>query len=101
MHFPVQVLRKKLTTEIKSFVKVRFRSIYKNNHYNYSSIIRREIQEIFGVELCSETLRSIFNELKKEFSIPDSQNSPTPLQSPPNKANSCDSEIENQVEKKK
>lgn len=90
---------KKLTTEIKSFVKVRFRSIYKNNHYNYSSIIRGEIKEIFGVELCSETIRSIFNEVKNELSIPDSKNSSRTFQFPQNSASSCDSEIENQVEK--
>ncbi len=29
---------KKMTTEIKAFIRVRFLSIYKENHYNYSSM---------------------------------------------------------------
>lgn len=60
---------KKMTTEIKAFIRVRFLSIYKENHYNYSSIIRSEIKEIYGKEFSGETLRPIFNELKKKRKV--------------------------------
>ena len=60
---------KKMTTEIKAFIRVRFLSIYKENHYNYSSIIRSEIKEIYGKEFSGETLRPIFTELKKKKKV--------------------------------
>ena len=55
---------RKLTAEILSFIKVRFLQIYQENHYNYSIIIRKEIKEIFGKEISSESLRPIFKELR-------------------------------------
>jgi len=64
--------RPKLTTEIRAFVQVRFRDVYSQTHYNYSAIIREEIREIFGVELCAETLRPLFKQLKEEWK-PDNE----------------------------
>ncbi|MCP4913588.1 MAG: hypothetical protein GY909_10750 [Oligoflexia bacterium] len=55
---------RKLTPEIEAFTKFRFLKIYQENHYNYSSIIRDEIKEIFKKNISAETLRPIFNELK-------------------------------------
>ncbi len=55
---------RKLTSEVKAFVRVRFLSIYKENHYNYSAIIRNEIKEIFKKDISAESLRPIFNDLK-------------------------------------
>jgi len=55
----------KLTPEVRIFIEVRFPQIYKETHYNYSSLIRDEIKKIFGKDISSESLRPLFNELKK------------------------------------
>jgi transposase len=62
---------RKLTPEILSFIKVRFLKIYQENHYNYSIIIRKEIKEIFGKEISSESLRPLFKELRNNASESD------------------------------
>jgi transposase len=62
---------RKLTAEILSFIKVRFLQIYQDNHYNYSMIIRKEIKEIFGKEISSESLRPIFKELRSNAAVSD------------------------------
>jgi hypothetical protein len=56
---------RKLTSEIQSFINIRFPQVYKDTHYNYSAIIRKEIKKIFDKDISSETLRPIFKELKK------------------------------------
>ena len=58
---------RKLTTEIRAFVVMRFPSIYKENTYSYSKQVREEIEEVFGCKLCSETMRPLINELKKQL----------------------------------
>lgn len=58
---------KKLNTEIRSFVIHRFKSIYAENKYSYSKEIREEILEVFNIEISAETLRPLFNELKKKY----------------------------------
>ena len=55
----------KLTPDVRAFIDVRFPQIYKETHYNYSSLIRGEIKKIFGKDISSESLRPLFNELKK------------------------------------
>ena len=55
----------KLTPEVRTFIEVRFPQIYKETHYIYSSLIRGEIKKIFGKDISSESLRPLFNELKK------------------------------------
>lgn len=62
---------RKLTPEILSFIKVRFLQIYQENHYNYSIIIRKEIKEIFGKEISSESLRPLFKELRGSARVSD------------------------------
>ena len=76
---------RKLTPEILSFIKVRFIQIYQENHYNYSIIIRKEIKEIFGKEISSESLRPLFKELRRNVCVSD-QNEECEQ-----KANLCDS----------
>ncbi len=76
---------RKLTPEILSFIKVRFVQIYQENRYNYSIIIRKEIKEIFGKEISSESLRPIFKELKRNQSVSDKN------EGSEQKANFCDS----------
>ena len=56
---------RKITTEIRAYIVHRFNRIYKNHRHNYSSIIREELLEVFNLKVTSETLRPIFNELKK------------------------------------
>ncbi len=58
---------RKLTTEIRAFVGMRFPSIYKENTYSYSKQIREEIEEVFDCKLCSETIRPLIHELKKQL----------------------------------
>ncbi len=57
-------VRRKLTPEIESYARSRFREIYQGNHYSYSSVIRSEIKEHFGKTLCAETLRPVFKDEK-------------------------------------
>lgn len=57
----------KLTAEILQFTKVRFYTIYPNNHYSYSKQIREEIEEVFGITLSSEILRKRFNHWKDDI----------------------------------
>lgn len=57
-------VRRKLTPEIESYARSRFMELYRDNQYNYSSIIRDEIKEHFGKTLCAETLRPVFKDEK-------------------------------------
>lgn len=68
---------RKLTTEVKAFVRMRFNEIYTQTHYDYSKRIRNEIKQVFKISVSSETLRPVFNELKKSFS-PESNSRKTP-----------------------
>ena len=52
---------RKLTTEIINFSKTRFYSIYAENHYSYSKLIRQEILDIFGITISGESLRPYFS----------------------------------------
>jgi len=64
----------KVNSEIKRFVEVRFIEIYKTNKYSYSKIIRNEIETIYQITISSETLRPIFNKLKKHHGHNSSAN---------------------------
>jgi len=64
--------RRKLTTEVKAFVKFRFQAIYPDDKATYSKRIREEIAEVFSVSLSSEALRPLFNECKAEMQSPAS-----------------------------
>jgi len=59
--------RRKLTPEVEAFVRFRFKAIYAQDRYTYSSIIRAEIGEVFGCKISGETLRPLFGELKVEY----------------------------------
>jgi transposase len=58
---------KKLTPEIRGYINVRFPTIYRETHYDYSAKIRKEIKEVFNIDISSETLRPIFKELKEQL----------------------------------
>ena len=57
---------RKLTPEIRAFVRIRFPSIYRETRSSYSKQMRLEIAEVYGKTLCSETLRPLFKELKNQ-----------------------------------
>ncbi len=58
---------RKLTVEIRRFAELRFEAMYPKNRYAYSSRIRREIFDIFGVTLSPESLRSVFAGCKQRM----------------------------------
>ena len=58
---------RKLTPEIRAFVATRFLHLYPQTRRGYSQAIRREIQEIFGVQVSGECLRALFKELKAQL----------------------------------
>ena len=63
----------KVTAEIEGFVRMRFASVYREHPRNYSSCIRGEIREIFGVSLSGEALRPLFSDLRSVSSIETSE----------------------------
>jgi len=68
--FAGHAVRRKLTPEIESYARSRFRELYQDNRYNFSSIIRYEIKEHFGKTLCAETLRPVFKDEKGLMGVP-------------------------------
>ena len=58
---------RKLTPQIAHYIRVRFPVVYSDDRYTYSSKIRCEVEAIFDTNLCGETLRPLFKELKEEF----------------------------------
>lgn len=57
---------RKLTPEIRSFVRVRFPEIYQQSRAGYSQRLRTEIQRVFGVGLSGECLRPLLKCLRAE-----------------------------------
>ena len=58
---------RKLTPEIRSFVRVRFPEIYQQSQAGYSQRLRTEIQRVFGVRLSGECLRPLLKGLRAEL----------------------------------
>lgn len=58
----------KITAEIEGFARMRFTSVYREHPRDYSSRIRGEIREVFGVSLSGEALRPLFGELRTVIS---------------------------------
>lgn len=61
---------RKLTPEVKAYVKMRFPIIYAEDKRNYSANMRKEIVKIFQLQISGETLRPYFAELKELNGIP-------------------------------
>lgn len=57
---------KKLNKEVEGFVEYEFKRIYPKNKSSYSKEIRKNIEEVFGYTISSETLRPLFNTLKEK-----------------------------------
>lgn len=68
---------RKLTPEIRSFVRVRFLEIYPQRRAGYSQRLRQEIERVFGVRLSGECLRPLLKglraELRREWNEPTGQ----------------------------
>jgi hypothetical protein len=60
---------RKLTVEVRRFAELRFEAMYPKNRYAYSSRIRREILETFGVTLSPESLRPVFAGCKRRMAV--------------------------------
>lgn len=82
--------QRKLTPEIRSFVAVRFASVYPQNRRSYSQEIRQEIQRIFGVAVSSEALRPLFNQLKAELQHETAMTSPASSEAQEKRETACD-----------
>jgi hypothetical protein len=86
---------RKLTAEIRQFVTVRFQDIYRQTHYNYSAVIRQEIEKIFKKKISGETLRPLFKALKAKYFSSQSNIEQTESTKEDNKRSpSCDSNID-------
>jgi len=59
--------QRKLTSEIRGFVTLRFPEIYGHSRSGYSQRLRAEIQAVFGVTLSGECLRPFLKPLKAEL----------------------------------
>lgn len=59
--------KKKLTDEVKAYIRMRFPKIYEENKYSYSKAMLGEIKEIFGKKISSETIRPLLKELKPRY----------------------------------
>jgi hypothetical protein len=56
---------RKLTPEVKAYVKMRFPIAYAEDKRTYSAQLRQEILEVFQLKISGETLRPYFNKLKE------------------------------------
>ena len=81
--------KRKLTGAIESYVRIRFREIYRINQYNYSAVIRNEIAGYFQVDLSGETLRTIFNQEKTQMDITAADLTRSPEKAETNKVSSA------------
>lgn len=59
--------RKKLNPEIISFIIHDFEHIYPRNKYTYSKEIRKDIKQVFKVDISAESIRPLLGELKKAY----------------------------------
>jgi hypothetical protein len=56
--------RRKLTPEIRGYIRMRFSRIYEEDRYRYNERLRTEVAEVFGVQMSGESLRRVCQELK-------------------------------------
>lgn len=56
--------KRKLTTEIRSYVRMRFHGVYEQSRYRYSQRLRAEVLEVFGARVSAEAMRGICQALK-------------------------------------
>ncbi|MGK0184688.1 MAG: hypothetical protein ACI9R3_000462 [Verrucomicrobiales bacterium] len=83
---------RKLTPEIKAYIKRRFPILYEENPHNYSSRLRKEIFEIFNVRISGEGLRLHFHELKAQHQHESGAHDQRAAQNEKEPLTSCESE---------
>ena len=64
---------RKLTPEIRAYVRIRFPVIHSENPSSYSKVMRGEISDVYDVKLCAESLRPLFREMKIEMAKGDAE----------------------------
>lgn len=69
--FSGQGAQKKLTPAIENFIRLEFRRIYPDNRYTYSKEIISRLKDVFQTSFSPESLRTIFNEEKEAFGVPE------------------------------
>ncbi len=57
---------RKLSLEIRSYIEMRFPTIYQGTRYAYSKRIRQEIERVFGKKISGETIRPLLKDLKEK-----------------------------------
>ena len=57
---------RKLSLEIRSYIKMRFPIIYQETRYEYSKRIREEIERVFGKKISGETIRPLLKVAKEK-----------------------------------
>jgi hypothetical protein len=57
---------RKLTPEIRALIRLRWPQLQAQGERKYRQKIQEEVEAVFGVRLCGETLRSLFLELRRE-----------------------------------
>ena len=60
---------RKLTPEVKAYLRMRFPIAYAEDKRAYSARLRKEILDVFQIKISGETLRPYFNELKERNGI--------------------------------
>ena len=58
---------RKLTKAVEQFARIRFGQIFPVNKKTYSSMIRKEIKDYFDTDICGETIRPLFTQLRREY----------------------------------
>jgi transposase len=69
---------RKLTPEIKAYVRTRWPDLIKEGLYGIGQRLRKEIKSVFGVKLSQETLRPLLAELKAQARSGSAPEKPQP-----------------------
>ncbi|RKX24476.1 MAG: hypothetical protein DRP47_11320 [Candidatus Zixiibacteriota bacterium] len=59
-------VNRKLSLEIRSYIEIRFPTIYQETRYEYSKRIREEIERVSGKRISGETIQSLLKVLKEK-----------------------------------
>ena len=60
---------RKLTPQIEAYVRARWADLSRSRTYGIGKRLREEIESIFAVKLCQETLRPLVGQLKRQAVI--------------------------------
>ena len=60
---------RKLTPQIQAYVRARWADLSRSGTYGIGKRLRQEIESIFAVKLCQETLRPLVGQLKRQAAL--------------------------------